>query len=44
MTNCINCKSKNMMLVVEIEPQPLSGVFLDKIKNLNKISFKFISM
>ena len=37
MTNCINCKSKNMMLVVEIEPQPLSGVFLDKkIKNQTK--------
>ena len=35
MTNCINCKSKNIF--VEIEPQPLSGVFLDKkIKNQTK--------
>ena len=30
MANCINCKSKKIMLVVKLEPQPLSGVFLDK--------------
>ena len=32
MRGCINCKSKKIKNVVKIEPQPLSGVFLEKKK------------
>ena len=37
MKNCINCKSNRIKKVVNIGPQPLSGVFLKKkIKNQKK--------
>ena len=32
MRGCINCKSRKIKNVVKIEPQPLSGVFLEKKK------------
>jgi NDP-4-keto-2,6-dideoxyhexose 3-C-methyltransferase len=37
MINCINCKSSRVNIVVKIDPQPLSGIFLrKKIKNQKK--------
>ena len=45
MRGCINCKSKKIKNVVKIEPQPLSGVFLEKKKNKSKkISTKSVPL